>query len=446
MSAYRSTRALLGAAAFAAAALLGAPAHAVNACGDQIHHDECGKGNIYPCCDNGGNCTWWAWESVCRNWHIGLVNWGNANTWATHAHVDPNFDVLGYPVVGSIATRDLGNFGHVAWVVATNGSSVTVTEENCCDGCAGGMRTHTYTAGYFNSGYVVRHGSQCQCSPGQVQSEACGDCGTRSRSCDSSCNWGGWGGCGGPDPGGGNVACGTGEPGVCADGRVRCINGNTACKSLVGPSPEVCDGADNDCDGAVDDGHPPIGDKAPPYAATLVDISYPQVLRSGEHATIWADFRNDGAEAWTHDGIWLVAHGAEDGGASVFFQPEVWPAWDVAAVVAQPVLPGEIGRFAFDIVAPTDVEGEVEETFQLQVSDGRRIGCPNAEITPKIRILPTPGNGGEGGAPDDAATAKLASGCSQSPAGAGSAGFGLAVALFMMARARRASPGPRARG
>ena len=71
-------------------------APAVNFCGGQSHVNACGRPtNIYPCCPNGGNCTWWAWESVCRNWNVGLVNWGNANTWAGHANVDPNYDLVG---------------------------------------------------------------------------------------------------------------------------------------------------------------------------------------------------------------------------------------------------------------------------------------------------------------------------------------------------------------
>jgi hypothetical protein len=120
-----------------------------------------------------------------------------------------------------------------------SGSTVTVTEENCCATCAAGMGTRTYQASYFDSGYVVRHGVTCECSPGDQQTEACGDCGTRSRSCDQGCSWGGWGGCAGPDPGGGNVTCDTGAAGPCAEGRVRCVDGSTSCRSLVDPSPEA---------------------------------------------------------------------------------------------------------------------------------------------------------------------------------------------------------------
>jgi hypothetical protein len=40
----------------------------------------------------------------------------------------------------------------------------------------------------------------------------------------------------------------------CKKGTTQCVNGATVCAGFVGPSPEVCDGVDNNCDGAVDNG------------------------------------------------------------------------------------------------------------------------------------------------------------------------------------------------
>ncbi|MCA9541054.1 MAG: terpene cyclase/mutase family protein, partial [Myxococcales bacterium] len=61
------------------------------------------------------------------------------------------------------------------------------------------------------------------------------------------------------DPGG-NVACDTGERGVCAAGTRHCRAGQLRCERNQGPSPEVCDNRDNNCDGSVDEGNPGGGE------------------------------------------------------------------------------------------------------------------------------------------------------------------------------------------
>jgi hypothetical protein len=55
------------------------------------------------------------------------------------------------------------------------------------------------------------------------------------------------------NPGGG-VACGTGQPGVCAAGHTVCSAGAVSCQPITPASPEVCgDGLDNNCNGLVDE-------------------------------------------------------------------------------------------------------------------------------------------------------------------------------------------------
>jgi len=187
--------------ALAAAALgllllaMPAPAGAVYKCGDQKDDCKCGKNNPYPCCSNGGNCTWWAWEGACCNWKVGLPGWGNAKQWAGNAKANASYEVKSSPVAGSIGVRVTGSYGHVVWVKSVSGSKVTVTEMACWGFY--GMRTHTYSASYFDGGFIVRKGSSCQCTAGKKDTRTCGACGKQSRTCSSSCKWGSWGSCSG---------------------------------------------------------------------------------------------------------------------------------------------------------------------------------------------------------------------------------------------------------
>ncbi|MCA9542497.1 MAG: hypothetical protein KC620_26550, partial [Myxococcales bacterium] len=49
-------------------------------------------------------------------------------------------------------------------------------------------------------------------------------------------------------------ACGTGEPGACAEGTTVCTGGAVICEPNAEPGDETCNGADDDCDGRTDEG------------------------------------------------------------------------------------------------------------------------------------------------------------------------------------------------
>ena len=60
------------------------------------------------------------------------------------------------------------------------------------------------------------------------------------------------------DPNGG-LRCPTGKLGACSIGTTACVNALVTCVQTVEPSVEMCDGQDNDCDGQVDEDNPGSG-------------------------------------------------------------------------------------------------------------------------------------------------------------------------------------------
>ena len=273
--------------------------------------------------------------------------------------------------------------GSSDWVNQGSGMPSTQCQVTCqctpgetrtgdCGNCGRRTRTCQANCQWGSWGACTGEG---ECSAGASQTRDCGDCGSQSRRCSSNCSWGAFDACEGPDPDGGNRSCDAGGYGPCADGRVRCREGNHACEALYTPTDERCDAIDNDCNGDVDDGEPQeLGDPRPPWAAQVVDASWPRTLTRGEVGAVWADFRNSGSEPWVGGRVWLQAAMSGPSEVSPLYHKESWQAWDVPAVVWDDVSPGEIARVEFSILA-SEAEPQIE-AFRLRTPEGEPMLCP----------------------------------------------------------------------
>ena len=313
---------------------------------------------------------------------------------------------------------------------------------NTCD-CDPGQVQHE---GCGNCGTRQRScGSNCKwggwsscegqgaCSPGQQGSQDCCDCGTQHRTCGANCQWQGWSECAGPDPQQGNQACDTGESGPCAQGRTRCRQGCLSCIRLVDPVAESCDAVDNDCDGKTDDGNPKVlGNPPPPWAAQLADVSYPRSLRAGETATIWASFRNVGGTDWKRGQLWLASEGSTQGMPSPLYAAGIWPAWNIAAVLDEDVPAGSSAFFEFEVSGPSDT-ATASDQFRLMTTDGTLVACPEPSFSVELAVVPAT-------EPKPATPASIESACScaQGPRQSGSLPALAALAvLFLFLHHRR---------
>lgn len=162
---------------------------AVYQCGDKKDDCKCAKNNPFPCCDNGGNCTWWAWEQACCNWGEawGKANpvHGNAKEWLGEAK-SAGWPTGSNPVKGSIFVRTVGEYGHVGWVYKVYGDGSFDSSEMACWGWYG-VQTHHHPPGYAQ-GFILPKcggGNKKGCNDNDVYwFDGCGNLQGKAEECD----------------------------------------------------------------------------------------------------------------------------------------------------------------------------------------------------------------------------------------------------------------------
>jgi hypothetical protein len=194
--------------------------------------------------------------------------------------------------------------------VCTNGAPVFCTplapSAELCDlidnDCNGSVDDNFATAGDpCNTGYLGPCGvGEQACTSGivvcnQVTTPSPETCDGVDNDCDGTSD--------DNDPGGGG-SCSTGQQGPCGAGILQCTGGSLACQPLVTPSTETCDGVDNDCDGTPDDGNPGGGQSC--GCGGTVTCSNGALGCVGGPATYLIEDFSDNSAGWTLGSTWQI--------------------------------------------------------------------------------------------------------------------------------------------
>ena len=124
----------------------------------------------------------------------------------------------------------------------------------------------------------------------------------------------------------------------------------------------------------------------PPFAATLLDYSYPASLPVFEPIEVWVAFLNVGSEVWPVGQVWLESQTAATTGRSPLYVESEWAAWDMAAVTQRDVHPQEVGIFRFSVGTQRPFGNETGDVFRIRGPEGELLNCPSPEIS--MQMLP----------------------------------------------------------
>lgn len=177
-------------------------------------------------------------------------------------------------------------------------------QDNNCDGqideglgtltCGVGACTRTVDA--------CVNGTPQTCTPGAPSPEVCDG---QDNNCNGTVDEG--------NPGGG-ASCNTGIPGVCSAGTLTCTGGALVCQQTTQPSPEICNGVDDNCNGQIDEGlvcTPPPTAKCPHGAGYWKNhpAAWPvTVLRLGAQTYSKAELLSLLKKPSTGDASLILAH------------------------------------------------------------------------------------------------------------------------------------------